>query len=228
MFFPHCVVLIPCLFHLLLVLSVSWYSFSWCSCINLLFGSRKKNGRFVVGQKLQKNIIDYSLTLGCWTKVAKKKKKLFEKYNCFSWFLNHFCCGFVFSCMIFKNMLPLFFFQRLWKISCFFCLNLFLSVQKKSPQKTFLILFILCLLSLVLLFLFSTLFFCFLFYLTMFLSLCLLSLCLLTLSLSLLCFFLSLSLSYALLFNSFSCLTHSLTFRVFEKSFFFISSSLFL
>ena len=53
-FFPPCVVLIPCLFHVLLIISVSWYYFSWFSFINLLFGSLKINCRFVFGQKFQK------------------------------------------------------------------------------------------------------------------------------------------------------------------------------
>ena len=127
---------------------------------------------FVVGQKLQKKILKETLVFVSFTIL---------------------CYRFVFSCIIFKNILPLFFFHCLWKISCFFWLNLFVSVQKKNLFKKNLIFFILCLLSLLLLFLFSSLFFCFLFSLTMFLSLCLLKLSLFTLFLLFIFFSLSLS-----------------------------------
>ena len=152
-----------------LVLSNSWHSFSWFSSINLLFRVSYKKISFC-----------------CWTEVAKNssfwKKLVFLDFY-------HFCFWFVFSCMIFKNILPLFF-QWLWTISCFFC---FCS-KKKTPPKN-LILFILCLLSLLLLFLFSALFFCFLFSLTMFplfvsaLVMFFYSLSYVSFSLCLLCFF---------------------------------------
>ena len=51
--FP-CVVLIPCLFHVLLIISASWHYFSWFSSINLLFGSLQKKCRFVFEQRFQK------------------------------------------------------------------------------------------------------------------------------------------------------------------------------
>ena len=97
-----------------------------------------------------------------WTKNSKKislvlfKNWFFVEQTLVFLILTNFCYKLVFfSFLLFFNVF-------FWKISCVLCLNLWVSVQKKSPQKKFLILFILCLLFLLLLFLFCTLFFCFL------------------------------------------------------------------
>ena len=113
----------------------------------------------------------------------------------------------------------------------FVLISEFLFKKKNSPQKKFLILFLLCLLFLLLLFLFCTLFFCFLislsmipllvFALVMFVySLSCVYLLSLSLSLSLLCFFCSI--------NSFLEKSPSLTFRVFEKILFSFLHPLFV
>ena len=124
-----------------------WFSavldvlFSGFSCINLLFGLRAKTFRLVVGQKLHKK------------KNCLKETLVFLDFN-------HFFCRFVFSCMIFKNILPLFFFQMSLKNILFlFAQSQSFCSKKKPHQKKNLIFFILCLLSLLLLFLFSSLFF---------------------------------------------------------------------
>ena len=75
--------------------------------INLLLGS------------LQKKII-HSLSI-----IFLKKR--------FYWVSSFFAFKCVFPCMIFKLFLPFSAFSiSFWKISCFFCLNLFVSVQKKK------------------------------------------------------------------------------------------------
>ena len=165
-FFSPCVVLIPCLFHVLLIISVSWNYFSWFSFINLLFGSLKNN-----------------LSFCFWTKVSKKYHWYsfyhFEKTLVFLSFIN-FCfwiCSFMHD--IQKSFCFFLCFHILcWRISGFFCLNLVISVQKKNLKKksdslifslVFLLTlfslfcFVLCLLSLLLVFSFSTLVLFFLF-----------------------------------------------------------------
>ena len=160
----------------LLVFRVSWYSFSWFSCVNLLFGSGTKK-----------------LSFCCWTEVAKKKV-LFERDPCFSFLLNIFAVDLFFHAWSSKNILPLFF-QWLWTISCFFSF-----CSKKSPQFFWFSLFYVyspwCYSS------YSPRFsFVFLFLLPCVLSLCLLSLCSFTLFVI---FLFSLSLFLMLLlFNSF-------------------------
>ena len=106
------------------------------------------------------------LSFCCWTKVAKNiisfwKKPLFL-------FFDHFCKRFIFSCIVFKNILPLLFFQCLWKSILILLSQSLCFCSKKKHLKKILILFILWLLSLLLLCLISTLFLCFLFSLTMF------------------------------------------------------------
>ena len=122
-FFPLRVVLMPCLFHVLLIISVSWNYFSRFSFINLLFGSLKKNCRFVFKTKVSKNITDSFLSF-----FLKKKPG-------FSWVSSFFVFYFFMHDLqkhvaIFLCLQPLF-----WKISWFFCRNPFVSVQKKCHLK---------------------------------------------------------------------------------------------
>ena len=121
-FFPPCVDLIPCLFHVLLIISASWHYFSWFSSINLLFGSLKNNCRFVVGQKFQKISLILFLSL---------KKLLF-----FLSFIN-FCFWICFFMHDLQKHFAIFlcFHILFWKISWFFCLNLLLSVKKNTKKK---------------------------------------------------------------------------------------------
>ena len=91
LFFPPCVVLIPCLFHVSLIISVSWHYFSWFSFINLLFGSQKKKLSFCFWTKVSK------ISLILFLSLFLKKKTLFLSFIIFAF-------EFVFWCMIFKNM----------------------------------------------------------------------------------------------------------------------------
>ena len=107
----------------LLVFSVSWCSFSWFSCINLLFVSRWKN---------------VDLLLDNW---VQKISFLFERNPCFLEFY-HFCCRFVFACMISKKQFASFF-QCLWKnlvsfVSISFC---FCSKKKNTSKRSWFSLF---------------------------------------------------------------------------------------
>ena len=91
--FPPCVILIPCLFHVLLIISASWYYFSWFYSINLLLGLWEKIVVLFLDKSFKKISLIFSLSL-----FLKKKKKRF-------WVSPFLLFLFVFSCMIFKNML---------------------------------------------------------------------------------------------------------------------------
>ena len=220
LFFPPCVVLIPYLFHVLLIISASWHYYSWFSSINLLFGSLKKISRFVFDQKFQKISLILFLTY-FW----KKKKR-------FYW-VSSFCAFYFFMHDLQKHVAILCFQSLFGKISCFLCRSPFVSVRKKFTSKKkrdslyfSLLLFLLnlfslncvissCLLSLLIVFSFSTIFlFSFLpsFSFHVSLSLCLPSHYVYLLSLSL-----SLSLSLMLLLFIPS---KKITFIFFLKNFF--------
>ena len=226
-FFPPWVVLIPCLFHVVLIISASWHYFSWFSFINLLFGSLKNKLSFCCWTKVSKNIIDTLFII---------KKKI-----CFSWLSSIFAFEFVFSRMIFKNILLFFFVFTFFfegYLGSFVLISLFLFKKKitfkKSDSLNFSLVFLLTLFSL----------FCFV-------SLCLLSLLLVfslhAFSLFFSSFFLfpcflSLGLPLAMFIYSLSCASsvdsffflkiHFYLFFFFfskkKKTSFFICSSLFL
>ena len=190
LFFHLCVVLIPCLFNVLLIMSASWHYYSGFSSINFLFGPLKKKCRFVFGQRFQK--ISLILFLSFF------KLLFFLSFINFCFWIcsfmhdiqKHFAIFFVFNLFFGKYLVS------------FVVVPLFLSKKKKSPRKkkTWLSLYFVlslicvissCSLSLLLVFSFSTLFLFFLFLLS--LSMCsspyvCLSLCLFTLSLMLLLF----------------------------------------
>ena len=77
--------------------------------------------------KNYKNIFDSSISF-----FFKKET------HCFSSFFKHFSCKFVFHARSSKST-SLFFFvvNSFLKISCFFCLDLFVSIQKKKHLKIF-------------------------------------------------------------------------------------------
>ena len=108
-FFPPCVVLIPCLFHILLIISASWYYFSWFSSVNLLLGLLEK----IVVLFLDKSFKKYHWFSFChyfW-----KKKDAFIEFHHFCFFNLFFhawssktCCySPLFSNSCLKNILVL-------------------------------------------------------------------------------------------------------------------------
>ena len=126
--FHLCVVLIPCLFHVLLIISASWYYFSWFSFINLLFGTLKQ----IVVLFLDKSFKTYH----------KFSFYHFGKNHVFLEF-HHFVLFYFFMHDLQKHVLFFLCFQSLfWKISCFFCRSPFVSVQKKNTSKKKVTLFI--------------------------------------------------------------------------------------
>ena len=103
-FFPPWVVRIPCLFHVLLIVSASWQYYSWFSFITLLFGSLKNKLSFCFWTKVSKNIID-TLFIILQTLVFLEFHQ-FLLLNLFShaWYSKTFCYFSLFSHSFLKNI----------------------------------------------------------------------------------------------------------------------------
>ena len=107
-FFPPCVVLIPCLFHILLIISASWYYFSWFSSINLLLGLLEK----IVVLFLDKSFKKYHWFSFCdyfWKKTLLLSFTIFAFLNLFfqTWSSKTCCYSPLFSNSFLKNILAI-------------------------------------------------------------------------------------------------------------------------